>query len=621
MKTKVSLGRLLLLLVIALPGSVSIAPAQSSASTFTYQGRLKIGGGMPNPGALFDFRVRLFDAPADGLPIGGIVTPCEIPVVDGLFNFPLDFGPMAFTGAPRWLQIEVRPATSSSSVPFTLLTPRQLITAAPQSQFAGLAGKVREGAIDSLQLMTGAVHTVNLDDGAVTGAKIADGNIVRGLNGLKDQITLTVGEGLMLTPLGNELRLENSRSCLDYTNCYWNLLGNGNTADAVNFLGTINNVALNVRVNNQRAWRVEPGGTPNLIGGHALNAVVTPAFGGHIGGGGAPGAPNLILENFGTIGGGSGHGIHNKALYATIGGGRDNIVSTNSSYATVAGGEKNRVGTNVTYAAIGGGRNNTIEPNALAATIGGGALNLIATNATNAVLAGGTANRILRGAVSSSLLGGQSNTIHIAATYATLGGGQRNNIETNADFATLAGGRANTVSTNADYGTIGGGRGSLIYSNVHYATIPGGFGAAATNYGQFAYASGSFIRPGDAQLCFYVVRTNTFDANTNRLSLDGLSEQMKLRAGATWTYDVQVAARSAAGASAGYHFRGVIKRVGAVTSFVPGQIKNVLGEDAPALDAQVVFDDVQDCLAVEAIGLVGVEVRWVATVRITELVF
>ena len=56
----------------------------------------------------------------------------------------------------------------------------------------------------------------------------------------------------------------------------WGLAGNSGTNPSTNFLGTTDNQALVVKVNGARAPRIEPNATaPNLIGGHASNAVTS----------------------------------------------------------------------------------------------------------------------------------------------------------------------------------------------------------------------------------------------------------------------------------------------------------------------------------------------------------
>ena len=55
----------------------------------------------------------------------------NVSVVNGLFTVTLDFGAGAFTGDPRWLQIEMRRPPGVGL--YTVLTPRQAVTAMPYS--------------------------------------------------------------------------------------------------------------------------------------------------------------------------------------------------------------------------------------------------------------------------------------------------------------------------------------------------------------------------------------------------------------------------------------------------------------------------------------------------------
>ncbi len=106
-------------------GWASSAHAQSTA--FTYQGRLALSGSAAN--GLYDLRVTVYDALANGNALAGPLTNTAVSVTSGLFTATLDFGAAAFPGANRWLDIGVR--TNGSVAAFTALVPRQPITAAP----------------------------------------------------------------------------------------------------------------------------------------------------------------------------------------------------------------------------------------------------------------------------------------------------------------------------------------------------------------------------------------------------------------------------------------------------------------------------------------------------------
>ena len=119
-----------LLLLLGLP---SAAVAQSSL--FTYQGRFADSGQPANGN--YDFQFRLADAAASGNYVGAALTNAPVPLSNGLFTVALDFGSAAFDGTLRWLEIAVR--TNGSAAPYTVLVPRQALTATPYALYAANA--------------------------------------------------------------------------------------------------------------------------------------------------------------------------------------------------------------------------------------------------------------------------------------------------------------------------------------------------------------------------------------------------------------------------------------------------------------------------------------------------
>jgi hypothetical protein len=91
----------------------------------TYQGQLS-DDGSPASGN-YEFSFELYDDLAAGVQIGSTVTQ-TLSVENGLFTAVLDFGNV-FDGTALFLEIGVRP--DGSADPFTTLTPRQSLTAAP----------------------------------------------------------------------------------------------------------------------------------------------------------------------------------------------------------------------------------------------------------------------------------------------------------------------------------------------------------------------------------------------------------------------------------------------------------------------------------------------------------
>lgn len=131
-------------LALLLPAALPAAPL---ATAFTYQGELTEAG-LPLEGTV-NLRFTLWDAagtgqpPAGGTPVGAADVRTNVPIAAGRFSVAVnaggEFGPQAFDGQARWLQIEV--CTDSTCGSTTVLGPRQALTAAPYAlgpwQFAG----------------------------------------------------------------------------------------------------------------------------------------------------------------------------------------------------------------------------------------------------------------------------------------------------------------------------------------------------------------------------------------------------------------------------------------------------------------------------------------------------
>lgn len=238
----------------------------------------------------------------------------------------------------------------------------------------------------------------------------------------------------------------------------WSLTGNAGTTPGINFLGTTDNQALELKANGQSAFRLEPvfGWGPNIIGGF----------------------PNIVTSGAGS---------------ATISGGTGNRVTDDGG--TVGGGLNNRAGDSVgttsdkSYALVTGGRNNAAS--GIASSVGGGEYDT--ANGDYATLGGGRFN--VASGIAATVAGGEGN--RATNLDATVGGGAEN--VASADRATVAGGSGNRATL--DGATVGGGGGNLASGLVatvgggaadtasgFWSTVPGGFGNKAQ--GDFSFAAG-----------------------------------------------------------------------------------------------------------------------------------
>ncbi len=380
------------------------ADAQAVGSAFSYQGELRVAG-QPADSA-HDFRFRLFSAASGGSQIGSTVTANAVAVQDGLFTTQLDFGPAQFAGDAQWLEIAVRPAGSGS---FQTLNPRTAVTATPYAlgAVAALANSVTstsivDGSVQSQDIAAGAIGSAQVDQNQVqrrvsgscsasqamrsisaTGTVVC-GNLGSGTisavnagtglsgGGSSGAVTLNIANGGVGQAQidDSEVQRRVTGSCLagqylravasdgsvtcgfDEVGSGWSLEGNANTDPAAHFLGTSDNQALILRVNNRRALRIEPNNLgPNLIGGHPNNSAVEGISSAIIAGGGTATLPNTVTSDNSTVSGGVGNRAH---FESTVAGGFRNAATHNAS--TVGGGVGNTASANVSV--VPGGAQN-----------------------------------------------------------------------------------------------------------------------------------------------------------------------------------------------------------------------------------------------------------------------
>ena len=290
--------------------------------TMSYQGVLTDAAGDPVQDGDYNLTFKLYASASTGTELW---TETQTPtIVNGIFNVilgrvnPLD---LPFD-KPYWLGITVAEGSE--------LTPRVELTASAYS-----------------------LNARSIEDSLVTGNKIAKGQVVRSINSLRDDVTLAAGDNVTITQVDDTLKISSSAESGEDN---WQLSGNSGTDENTHFLGTTDEVALNFRVNNSQAFRLEPGShSPNVVGGYSANRTLSGVEGAHIGGGGRSGDANLVTDSYGTIGGGRDNqagddaGTKNDRGYATVGGGMSNIAS--GEYATVPGGEQNTAAGNNSFAA------------------------------------------------------------------------------------------------------------------------------------------------------------------------------------------------------------------------------------------------------------------------------
>ncbi len=274
----------------------------------------------------------------------------------------------------------------------------------------------------------------------------------------------------------------------------WALTGNAGTVDGTNFLGTTDNVAFTIRVNNNRAFRIQPTAiAPSFIAGGGDNNVVSTAAGSFV----AAGGYNYAGADYAFNGAGAYDSIVSTATYSSITGGYHNKITNQVSGITA--GENGYISGDHSF--IGGGFDDTIT--AFGGFVGGGAHNL--SLGSDGAVAGGQGNASY---LNSFIGGGISNlaggTIHPAA--AVVGGGHDT---VYGDYSSIVGGQYNTITSSAVSSSIHSGVNTYI--GAANSAIAGGGYLRLTGTHSFGFHAGT----GSADSAAVNANSTAFFGNVN----------------------------------------------------------------------------------------------------------
>jgi hypothetical protein len=466
--------------------------------TLSYQGVLTDSLGNPKPDNSYEIMFILWDSQVNGKLLW--LEHTYVQTKRGLFSAQLGnvnpFPDSVKFDIPYWLGIQVGNDPE--------LSPRVPLTAVGyslnsiKSDTAKYAFNARAQIfVDSARIAT------TVPDNSLSGSKIANSQIVRSINSIKDNVTLTTQGGATITSSNDTIIInagiggggtgiqgvQNTNNTLDIVNptgptatinvkdgVFLKLSG-GTMTGAISNTGdpSITMGKGNFGMGNTNS------GTDAFVAGRNNQATGNYSV---ISGGGNENASfaNTASGEHSTVSGGK----YNRALakYSTVSGGQWNRVDSTSS--VISGGEYNR-GSNILIA-IGGGTGNTASGQI--AAVSGGMTN---TASGNMSFVGGGSNNIA-GGDGSAICGGGVNVT--GASYSTVGGGNQNQAtggwstvgggklnKARAMYSVVAGGGGNTDadsnSANGMHSFIGGGKANIISSPI--SVIAGGEHNTSTN--------------------------------------------------------------------------------------------------------------------------------------------
>jgi len=178
------------LIVFALFALLATTVLATPPRTMSYQGVLTDNLGVVVPDGVYPMTFRIYDDPNAGTMLWEESQ--NVTVTSGRFNVILgSLDGLSFDN-PYWLAIKVDTDPE--------MTPRTELAGAPYSLTA---------------------RTV--EDNAITNSKIANGTVVRSVNGLHDNVNLLAGANITITPVGNDLEISSSGAGSDGD---WTITGN-----------------------------------------------------------------------------------------------------------------------------------------------------------------------------------------------------------------------------------------------------------------------------------------------------------------------------------------------------------------------------------------------------------
>jgi hypothetical protein len=182
--------------------------------TISYQGVLTDTLGHSKPDGNYSFTFRLYSSENNGTALWSETK--TLPVNHGLFTtFLGNVTPINLKfDAPYWLSIQVSggteltPRIQLASVGYSFHTINADTAAFTKfTDSSRVTGSITNNSVSTVKIANNAVTTDKIAESAVTGSKISNGQVVKALNGLTDNVTLGTTGGATITKNGNTITI------------------------------------------------------------------------------------------------------------------------------------------------------------------------------------------------------------------------------------------------------------------------------------------------------------------------------------------------------------------------------------------------------------------------------
>lgn len=223
---------------------------------------------------------------------------------------------------------------------------------------------------------------------------------------------------------------------------------------------------------------------------------------------------------------------------------------------------------------------------------------------------------------------------------------------TGSDYGVSIGYRArsanhSTVSIGREAGLSGAGSESTCVGSFSYASgsnalalgnnvsATGSYSAAIGRYastgsiqGKFAFANDYMTSAGDNQRGLYILQASTTDATGTALTFSsgtaGTVNQLNLQNNSAYAFHGTIVARESAASGtdcAAWKVEGLIRREGSASTTVLVNSATTVLDNTPNWGMTLSANTTHGCLRIEVTGAASTNIRWVASIDVSEIVY
>jgi hypothetical protein len=486
--------------LLALVYLLAPRPAVAQGTAFTYQGRLTEAGSPATN--IYDFQFKLFDSTdfVTGVQQGETQSSLAVQVTNGVFTVQLDFGSEVFSGAPRFLEVSVRPAGSPNA--FSVLSPRQPLANTPYAVRSATAASAdtatnaaQLGGLPSsgfIQNTTTVQTTTNFN---ISGDGTAGGTLTA--NSVNATTQYRIGGSRVLSVANTNNTFAGIEAGTANTTGSFNTFV-GNSAGKANTAGCCNSFF------GERSGLVNTTGNSNSFFGSGAGFANTTGSGNSFFGQGAGAANTTGLGNsfFGLQAGSHNTTGNQNSFFGGSAGFSNTTGAFNSFFGEQAGTNNTTGGSNSFFGWSAGHENSTGVNNSFFGRNAG----LFNTTGTSNSFFGSSAGQDNTTGFTNSFFGsfsGASNTTGLGNSFFGAGAGNANTTGgSNSFFGNGAGNVNTTASFNSFFGATAGQLNTLGDNNSFFGYGAGRANTVGAGNSFFGLSAGQANTNGDSNSFF-----------------------------------------------------------------------------------------------------------------------